>query len=231
MSHISTLRLHQFRLGELPDADDAALRVHLADCALCAGRLGSQHATQLAFARLPMPSALVPKPTMWERLGAMRWLFVVAPVFAALFLTVRLGPSIVDPVAPGEPDGRTKGVHPGLEAWVQTGQSTRPLYAGEKVRAGTRVQLKYDARGHRFVTLAGRDSVGNVDVYGTLDGAGAGLQTAPFSLTLDDAKGEQAFYAILTDTRPASNEVVDILHRDPVRMDRAEVASLVIQRE
>lgn len=224
MSHISTLRLHQFRLGELPDEQDAEFRAHLAECALCAGRLGSQHATQLAFARMPMPEALVPKPSLWERIGAMRWLFVALPALAAIVLTVRMAPSPA-------PETQMKGLSTSLEAWVQTGQTARPLYNGEKVHAGTRVQLKYDARGHRFVTLAGRDSGGNVDVYGTLDGAGSGLHTAPFALTLDDSKGEQAFYAILSDTRPSSNEVVDILHRDPVRMEHAEVASLVLKKE
>ena len=126
---------------------------------------------------------------------------------------------------------RTKGATPILEAWVQAGDSARPVYVGERVHAGTRVQLKYNAGHHRFVTLAGRDGTGTVEVYGTVPASGPGLAPAPFALTLDDSAGEQAFFAILTDTKPAPDDVVHALASEPVRMERGEIASVVLAKE
>lgn len=235
MTHISTLRLHQLRLGELDAHTRAPLDEHLAVCAECASRLGHQDAQRAAFVRTPVPAAILPRPTWWERLGRLRAAFVLVPVLAATLLVVNAGPMAPLPstgTAPSTDDVlRTKGGVPLLEAWVKTGESARPLYTGERLRGGTRVQLKYDAGRHRFVTIAGRDAGGTVEVYGTLPASGPGLTTAPFSLTLDDTKGEQAFFAILTDTRPAPDSVLKALAVEPIRMDSGEIASVVLRKE
>lgn len=224
MSHPSTLRLHQFRLGELAIDDEDGVRTHLADCAACAARIDHQRAVRTEFARLPMPDALVPKPTLWERLGAWRAALVLVPIAAAAGVVVRLPPAqTVD-------DGvRSKGAN-ALEAWVETGATARPLYTNESLAAGDRVQLKFDAHGHRFVTLAGRDGSGQAEIYSTLPAA-AGLQTAPFALTLDATPGDQVFYAILTDTRPDPQALLTALADEPLRVDRAEVQAVVVHKE
>lgn len=250
MTHISTPRLHQLRLGELAPAERAPLEAHLASCALCAGRLGHQHEARAAFVVTPVPPAIaaLDRPSPWARLRdglfQIRAALVLVPVAAALLVALRVpdapteptertkGPSDVAGAVTGASESeRAKGAAPLLEAWIQTGESARPVYTGEAVRAGTRVQLKYDPGRRRFVTLAGRDARGTVEVYGTLPARGPGVAPAPFALTLDDAKGSQEFFAILTDTRPAPDAVLEALSGEPVRMDEGEIASVVLRKE
>jgi len=241
MTHLSTLQLHRLRLGELGPAERAPLDAHLDACAACAGRLGHQEATRTAFLRAPVPPAIaaIGAPSWWERLGKLRAAFLLVPVAFAATLALR-APEVAtpDPVVSTErtkgdaaPGARARGATAPLEAWIQTGQSARPLYTGERVRAGARIQLRYDPGNRRFVTLAGRDARGTVEVYGTHAAAGPGVAPAPFALTLDDAKGEQAFYAILTDTRPAPDAVLRALEVVPVRMERGEITSVVLRKE
>jgi hypothetical protein len=230
MTHISTLKLHQLRYGELDAHARAPLDAHLAACAACAARLSHQDDTRAAFVRAPVPAAFLPRPTWWERLGALRAALVLLPVLAAGLFVLRGVPTMGAPTVEA-PTERLKGGRPLLEAWVQTADSARPLYTGERLRSGTRVQLKYDAGPHRFVTIAGRDARGTVEVYGTLHATGPGLTTAPFALTLDDTKGEQAFFAILTDTRPAPDAVLRALKQSPIRMEDSEIASVVLPKE
>lgn len=293
MSHIHTLKLHQLRLGELDAAEEGQLRKHLAGCALCASRLGHQVQARQQFQRMPMPEALEPRPSWWERLRA--WLpaaalvpaalagafvlrapdpvggpvpddtppaaapladaapaapLTVAPSASATSATVlRAAPRAVaevpaatpapsapatsppPPEAPAAELTRTKGVTPRLEAWVQAGESARPLYLGETLGAGDRLQLRYDPRGRAFVTLAGRDSNGLVEVYGTMQAGGDGLTAAPFSLTLDGSAGEQAFFALCTDARPDPEAVRAAIAHNPVRMEGAVVASVVVRKD
>lgn len=223
--HVSTLRLHQLRLGELTGEEEGRVRSHLAECTVCSSRLDVQAETRAAFLKQPVPPFLAPRVPWWERLGLARWLLVAVPAIAALALVVRAP-------APDDDGVRQKGAAiPVLEAWVEAGRAARPLYTGERVRAGTRVQLKFDAGRRRFVTLAGRDGAGTVEVYGTVPAEGPGLRTAPFALTLDDSTGDQEFFAVLTDTKPAPDDVVEALKRDPLRMERADIASLVLHKE
>jgi hypothetical protein len=81
------------------------------------------------------------------------------------------------------------------------------------------------------VTLAGRDSNGLVEVYATIAAGSRGLQSAPFGLTLDDAAGEQTFFAVCSDTRPDPEEVTAALAKNPVRMEGAVVSSLVVRKD
>lgn len=232
MTHLSTLRLHQLRLGELDPAERTAAEAHLDACPTCAARLTHQEQARAAFVVTPVPAAIValdrPAPRWFERLKSWQIFAFAVPVAAAAFLAVR--------TPTPEPDTRLKGpgTHqkvrvPILEAWVLTGQSARPLYTGERLGGGARVQLKVDAAGHRFVTLAGRDAEGTVEVYGTVP-ASDGLAPAPFALTLDDSKGEQRFFAILTDAKPAPDEVVQALVADTFDLD-GEVASVTVAKE
>ena len=153
---------------------------------------------------------------------------VAIPLAAAAFLAIRTP----TPSTPAE-DTHLKGAPrvrvPQLEAWVLTGNAARPLYTGERLPRGAKVQLKVDAAGRRFVTLAGRDDAGTVEVYGTVP-AGEGLAPAPFALTLDDSKGEQRFFAILTDAKPTPDRVVQALAADTFDLE-GEVASVTVAKE
>ncbi len=263
MSHVSTLKLHQLRLGELPGDEAARCQAHVDGCALCQARLGHQAEVRRDFEALPVPIAIA-RPR-WQRvaLGVVPLLAAALVLFALLPATtppatvpvdetpVTEVPAAVEPAAepspvttpepavPPEPVAtpkksttRTKGASmPRLEAWVEAGQSERPVYPGESLGAGARVQLRYDALGKNFVTLAGRDSNGVVEVYATIAAGARGLQSAPFALTLDDSKGEQAFFALLSDTRLDPEAVKKALSKNPVRMDGAIVTSLVLRKD
>jgi hypothetical protein len=245
MTHVSTLDLHRFRLGELdgPRADD--VRAHLGDCSRCAERLGTQHAVRAEFERQPIPLSLVraaseaaavdvtgsrghTAPSAWGR--ARLAAAIALPLAAAAALVVRMG---VEREGGGlaEAGTRVKGLEQGIEAWVMSGESPRPVYAGERVRAGSRVQLKYRPGGHRWVTLAGKDGLGQVEIYGTVPSTGTALGTAPFSLTLDDTPGPQRFYAIAGDRKLDPAEVLGALRVEPVAVAGSEVAMVEIAKE
>lgn len=231
MSHVSTLRLHQLRLGELDGDEEVRLRAHVAACDVCARRLDAQLETRQAFARQPLPPFLAPAPSLWDRLGVGRWFVLAVPALAAAVALVAVLPADDTPADAPTEDVREKGGIPLLEAWIESGRSARPLYTGERVRPGTRVQLKFDPGRRRFVTLAGRDGKGTVEIYGTLPAQGPGMKTAPFALTLDDTPGDQEFFAVLTDTRPAPEDVIGVLEAEPIRMSKGEIASLVLRKE
>lgn len=247
-AHPSTLRLHRLRLGELGPDEAASIHAHLAGCPTCARRHQVQRSIEAEVAARPVPAAIaalaVPPPeslldrarAWWATAGSARLVLPVLAVAALAAAFVQVAPTAGTgalAVAQGDADGvRTKGVSDGvLQAWVLTGSSARPLYQGEALAAGARVQLKVDAGRRRFVTFAGRDGTGSVEVYGTVPAAGPGLRPAPFALTLDDSAGEQQFFAILTDERPQADALVRSLGNDPVRVNNAEVATVVVAKE
>lgn len=240
-AHPSTLRLHQLRLGELPAPEAAAIRAHVDGCSRCASRHQAQLATEHEFRALPVPPALTQAPSAWERarawwegLGIGRALVPVALFAAAAAFFLRAEPK-VDPgtgLAEVASDTRTKGLMgPVLEAWVQTGGSARPVYTNESLSPGSRVQLRFNPGRHRYVTLAGRDGRGHVELYGTLVSQGPEVQNAPFSLTLDDTPGRQEFLAILTDQKPDPDQLSAALARSPVTVPSAEVATVVVAKK
>lgn len=248
-AHPSTLRLHRMRLGELPAAEASAIHAHLAGCAQCAARHQFQRSVEAEVAARPVPEAILAigaagpsRPwdrlvAWWAGIGAARFL---VPALAVAALAVALvdrpeagGTGALSVVSGAETEGlRSKGIGEGtLQAWVLTGNTARPLYTGEALSAGARVQLKVDAGKRRFVTYAGRDGSGSVEVYATVPATGPGLKPAPFALTLDDAEGEQQFFAILSDERPQADALVRSLGVDPVRITNADVATVVVAKE
>ena len=97
----------------------------------------------------------------------------------------------------------------------------RALGDGEVVQAGDRIQLRFQRPPGDWVTFAGEDVTGEIEVYGTwrVDHEIVGWQDAPFGLTLDDTPGEQIFYAVFTNERPLSQEVSAELMGDELLED------------
>ncbi|MCB9758940.1 MAG: zf-HC2 domain-containing protein [Alphaproteobacteria bacterium] len=216
MAHLSTLKLNQLRYGELTADDEAAARAHLDTCERCADRLRAQEANRAAFVLQPVPPALkAPAPSPWRR-----WWVAVTPVLAlaALILIIpRLtslndqGTGTVSGLSEDHETDRTriKGARVELEAWLNTPRGERALNKGDAVATGDVIQFRFDAGDHRYVTFAGVDGTGQVEVYGTFtaNGPQAGVSAAPFALTLDDTPGDQTFFAYFTESAPQPGEV------------------------
>jgi hypothetical protein len=207
MNHLSTLHLHQLRYGELPAETAEAARAHLAGCARCAARLAIQERERSAFEVLPVPPRLRPapeRPRRWWAWG-LAGLGLAAAAAAALAIADP-APILSDPVASGvRPRGGDTGA---IELWLARAGGARPWREGERLRTGDQVQLVIDAQGARRVTVGGKDGNGLFEVYGTFEPQRANKpEAAPFSLTLDDAPGPIAFYAVLADRPLADDEV------------------------
>ena len=185
--HLSTLALHQLRTGELAPEAARAAWLHLENCELCAARLRHQSHVRAEFVLRPMPEALRrPRPvtaSWW------RWMVPVGVVLATMGLLAVRAPA----------DIRTRGVTPSMEVWVATDDEPRMLIETDRLSAGDRVAIKYDAAGASHVGFAGRDSSGLLEVYGIYDVPGEGLVNAPFGLELDGAPGEQELFVVTGD--------------------------------
>lgn len=229
MTHLSTLKLHRLRNGELDveDVDDA--RAHLAECEICRGRLAAQERERAAFVLLPVPDALrglreEPRRS-WVRdvvpllvaVAVAALLFVLVPVIR----TATTAPETQDTV-------RFRGELPTIEVWVDRGQGTRALRPGEGVRAGDRVQLQYDPRGASAVAIAGSDGTGEIQVFTTNAPTGIGLVRMPFALTLDDAPGPQELFVIGSDAPLREAQVKAAVTRG---VPGARVAKVALPKE
>lgn len=210
MQHLSTLTLNQLRYGELDASQSAAARAHLDACERCASRLRSQQANRAAFELEPVPAAvraLRPSPPRW------RWIFAaLIPAFAAALVLFAVS---APPELAQQDDTRFKGATVVLEAWLDTPQGPKLLEDGDVVAPGDVLQLRFDAGPMPWVTFAGRDSTGAVEIYASLpsrDESG-GIQRAPFGLTLDETPGLQRFYALFTEHRPSPDEVKGVIER------------------
>ena len=205
-AHPNTLTLHRLRYGELSGDEELALRAHLDGCPDCADRLRSQENHRAAFALQPVPPAIAalgakPEKRPWWRLAWVPALLVAA---AALFVVQ------VPTTTEGEltEEIRTKGAGVGLEAWLDTEPAARALSDGDEVEPGDTIQLRFRDREGGWVSFAGMDGRGDVEVYGSLPAeASPEWRNAPFALTLDDSPGPQRFYAVFTFDRPSDHAV------------------------
>jgi len=219
--HLSTLKLHQLRAGELDPHEVRGAREHLEACPRCAGRLRHQEHVRAEFVLRPMPEALRSAPPRGARWW--RWVLPLAAAVAALGLVALRAPS---------PDGiRTRGVSPSMEVWVATEDGPRLLLESEALGSGDQVAIKYDAAGASHVGFAGRDRSGVIEVYGIFEVPSEGLVNAPFGLTLDDAPGEQELFVVtgcedldVDRVKEAIADDVEAAHGHDLRVERAVVA-------
>lgn len=231
MSHVNTLNLHRYRLGEMDASEAQIVRDHLDSCERCATRLNAQQNERAAFVAQPTPDVIkrAARPPAANRSMAPWVLGVVAVAAAALF-----GVYVANFDPPGaalDPDQahtRMKGDLPDLELWLQTDVGPRAMRAGESLSSGDTVQLLFRPKGAAWVTLAGKDGGGTLEVWGTAEALGDHLQPAPFGLTLDDAPGPQVFYAIASDTPLDLAGVEAAISGDA---DNARVRTLTVPKE
>lgn len=217
--HLSTLRLHQLRTGELEHAEARLARDHLEQCERCSARLRHQANVRAEFVLRPVPEALRQRPAPAR---SWRWAMPLVAALAAVALLVLRGPSV---------DGvRTRGLAPTMEVWVATDDGPRLLVETDRLGPGDRVAIKYDAAGADHVGFAGRDSSGVVEVYGIFEVPGDGLVNAPFGLELDDSPGDQELFVVTGDRQLDVQRVKEAVaadvqgDRDPgVRVQRAVV--------
>lgn len=211
-AHLSTLRLHQYRYGELQDGEDTAVRAHLDACAVCRERLGAQEDERAAFALAPIPDAILqaaeadaPRTAGWLS----RWLrptLLAAAAAAAVLLSV----VALQPTSETVETTRTKGVLGDVEIWIESDAGPRPLREDEALHTGSRVQILYNPHGAAWAALAGRDGTGTLEVYGSFEPLPVGLQPTPFALTLDDAPGPQEFFVVTSEAELAPERVKEL---------------------
>jgi hypothetical protein len=226
MNHLSTLTMHQVRLGEIEGEARAEAEAHLRECVECSDIVQRQADEDAALGANPLPEWLLsleapspmPKdahrPTPPEPPVAPanrpfpRWIVALVTAAAAtLALGVGFEMAPQTGITPVQTEGaRPKGGLPEMELWVKSNAGPRPIRKDEAVRAGDTVQVFYDTNGASHAALAGRDGTGKIEVYGVLPKHDT-LGPAPFSLTLDDAPGPQEFF-VVTGARPLSTEDV-----------------------
>jgi hypothetical protein len=218
VSHLSTLTLNRYRYGELDEGEVAVMRTHLDGCDHCSARLQGQENNRAAFELTPVPDFIkslappAPKAAWWSRWQV--WLAPALGATALVLIALPSGPStapdgLKDPERLPVETTQTKGAKDVLEAWLETDRGPRPLANGAEVGPGSRIQLRYRQTTSKWVTFAGADGSGEVEVYGTFPAevGEQGWQAAPFALTLDDAAGIQKFYAVFTSTPPTPESV------------------------
>ena len=145
MSHVHTLDLHRFRLGEL-DADRAEqIRSHLDHCERCAQRLAVQQNEREAFVAQPTPEVLkrAIRPPAANRTAPMWRLGLVAVAAAAMFAVVATNLDSSGALDEDLVQTRTKGELPDLELWLQSEAGPRAMRAGESLSSGDTVQLLF----------------------------------------------------------------------------------------
>lgn len=207
MSHLSTLALHQYRLGELPAEEIGRAETHLAACERCRRRLEAQKSAREAFAAEPLPPAIAALSQPANRPFA-RWLLWSVPLLVA---AIALFTVLMRPHEPEDAGIRTKGTLPDVEVWVKGESGKHALRPDEVLGEGSVVQVLYNAHGAHHAVLAGRDGTGKVEVYGELPVADT-LVPAPFGLTLDDAPGPQELFVVTGDREITVRDVEDAVN-------------------
>lgn len=223
--HVSTLTLHKYRYGELSDAEASQVRAHADQCDQCGVKLRDQQNQRAAFELMPVPPAIreaSEKQRTPARSPLWSW-FAVGMAMAALLLAV-----LALPVGTTPDDGiRTKGGTADFEVWLDTPEGPRSLREIGVAQSGDRIQVRFRRPRAPWVSLAGEDGTGSIEVYHSwrTDMDSAEWQVAPFALELDDAPGDQALYLVYSEDRPAPRAV-----REAIEHDSPAVEHVVIEK-
>lgn len=224
--HLSTLALHRMRNGELSTEETARARAHLAECPRCSAVLRNQENHRAAFELQPVPEAIraasrsAPAASRpWSR-----WVAWGLALAAAALVTVLVSRAPDDGV-------RTKGDDAVFEVWVDTPAGPAAVADHQEFSAGDRIQARFRRPSAPWVTLAGVDARGGVEIYGTwaADMDSPDWQAAPFALELDDEPGDLSLWLVFTPTRPAEAAVKGIAAGGAVPRG-AEVRTLTLEK-
>ncbi|MBW1880296.1 MAG: zf-HC2 domain-containing protein [Deltaproteobacteria bacterium] len=233
-THLSTLVLHRLRYGELSKAERSEVRAHLKSCDRCAAMLRAQENHRAAFELRPVPEAIrelsgTPEPAnapwRWRR-----WLAAGVALAAAVLLAVVVVPDLGG-VETGMEVVRAKGGSGNFEAWLDTPAGPRPMSEDEILHAGDRIQVRFRRPTQPWVSLAGIDASGNIEVYGTwiADMDTPDWQLAPFALELDNSPGDQDLVLLMTPKRPPDAVVRAVVNTGEA-LPGAELRSLLLEK-
>jgi hypothetical protein len=216
MGHISTLKLHQLRYGELSHAEEVKLRSHLDTCQHCAARLAAQDNHRAAFELMPIPQALQAPavPSLWRRI--LQRPLLAPALLAALALLIAVPQSSLL-----TPDILTKGSGE-IEILVE---DHGVLDVGESIRPGDRIQLRIPAGDWVEVWVGdGEEWLGRFQVHSS-----ERYQLVPFSLKVDASPGPEQLVVLL------SNHPVEHHEAERARtgsdLDGIELRSLTLDKE
>jgi len=215
MGHISTLRLHKLRYGELDPEEQAEVMRHLSNCEACSSRLSAQENHRAAFELMPVPEAIqaLSTPSVWQRLSR-GWL--LAPVLAAALALVVLSPVTRDGVS-------TKGASD-IEILVEDlGVFARD--EGDVIRPGDRIQLRIPPGEWVEVWVGdGTTWLGGFPVTPS-----EAWQLVPFSLEVDEAPGPEQLVVLLTNHQLSEAEAHTALSSDD--LSGIEIQALTLPKE
>lgn len=209
--HLSTPQLHRYRYGELEPSEIAELKAHVEQCALCASRLRVQESERQEFILQPLPAALKDLKPVTRTSRPWLMLFPAFALAAAVLVAVPLVKPWNLIGQPSELRERIKGGAASLEVFAEREGRSRPLAPGAMVEPGDKLQLRFDPGLYHYATFLGRDGLGNIEVYQTIEVSPGGLRAAPFALELDDTPGDQELFAIFSNEEPPHSLLYDAL--------------------
>lgn len=229
-THTRRFTLERYLAAELGPAEHGKVAEHLATCPTCSADLAALQDDHTAFAeevpyaafRIRHEAAVARTEPQPKRRGAWQFALSALRTFAALGAAGALGAAAVlvmvtpPPLGPSE---RIKGGSQRLSFSVQQGDSMRPGLAGERLLAGTSLQLSYEAGDADFLAVLGIDANAAVSQYFPEGGeAMAPLPSGrvgplPFSLRLDATPGAERFYALFAKKPVPIKDLMDAARR------------------
>ena len=191
--HISTLKLHRLRYGELDEAEVRAIRTHVEGCARCAERLQVQEQERAAFVATPVPDAIralaaqEAAPTLAERLqGWFRQPLLVGGLALAAAATIAVVSLPGDSSYTG-----IKGQHL-VEVVVQDHGTLDP--DAESIHPGDRLQLRIPPGDWEQVWVGDEEAwLGSFPVTPSKS-----WHLMPFSLEVDSQPGPEEIVVVLS---------------------------------
>jgi len=224
--HPSSLVLHRLRYGELSSEESAPVRAHIDACPRCSAVLRAQENHRAAFELAPVPEAIKQATTAKPERPWSRWLTWGVALAAAVLLAV-----IAVPMLNPDDGVRTKGGVGTFEVWRDTPEGPVAIGESDVVYTGDRIQARLKRPSAPWVTLAGKDAGGAVEIYGTwaADMHSVDWQTAPFALELDDTPGDLALWLVFTETRPADAAVAAAIDGAPLP-GGAEIRTITLEK-
>jgi hypothetical protein len=213
--HLSRLAVERYVLGEMSEAEMAALKSVAAQCETCGELLADTEADEKAFAMLPVPAEIRKLWTSPERRGLFDGWFarvaVAVPVAAAVVVAVifltggpshdsrstelfpgwndkRLDENINLMGSPKKAGGDRASQGLNLGFYLRSDDGKTMGASGQKLKEGDSIQFWYDLPVDLPVVMVGIDGRGSVTTYLP------GRDGKDLTIELDDAVGVERFF-------------------------------------